>query len=420
MENLKKWFVCCIISVFFIFSNCSASKSMTALEPLKSEKRTHVRMGSFFKEGKKDVAVHFHSHTDLDLDSISNSEYDEDSDDDASSSTSESLCLSPMFELSPPRPTKIILTIDGGGSRGIIPLFYIGELYRRLSREFGEEVRLPIDMYAGTSVGALIVTAVAMGKYDEVRARYFDLAKQIFSYKWWKWPFTKIFRGYTYESSGRAAAFRELVTPESERAIESDLIIPFCSAKTHDIFKYRNYDDIQRFTLFNALMASTAAPTHFSPHVFKGLDNEYYEGTDGGIWANHPGAIALDDAFQRYPGARYIMISLGTGHASAAGTSTKGRSLIGWAGTIADLCMSLQSKKTDDVLISIAGNHHSEVFRYIRINPMLDRKDCITDGVSRSHLEHLSTIARQSIEPGGSEKRKFDEVVDILKAKLDY
>lgn len=434
MKNLKHWFFCFAISIFFVFS-CFASgkgyfvdgrsyfagsKSMSALEPLKPAKAVHSRMNSFFEEGKKDVSANFRSHDALD--SLSHSEYDDEDSDNDSSSDSESLCLSHLFELSMERPTKIILTVDGGGSRGIIPLFYIGELYKRLTRDLGEEVKLPIDMYAGTSVGAIIVTAIAMGKYDYIHERYSDIAKQIFSYKWWKWPFTKLFRGYTYESAGRAAAIKELVTSESEteNTIESDLLIPFCSAKTNDIFKYRNYADVQEFSLFDALMSSSAAPTYFPPHVFKGLDGEHYEGTDGGIYANHPGKIALDDAFKRYPGARYIMISFGTGKASAAGTTTQGLSLIGWARKIADLCVNLQCKQTNDFLISMAGNRHSEDFRYIRINPTLDRDDYITDGVSESHLEHLTTIARQSIEQGGSEKRKFDEVVDILKTKLDY
>ncbi|MBR1735329.1 MAG: patatin-like phospholipase family protein [Alphaproteobacteria bacterium] len=440
MKSLKKCFYCCIAILFVCngsamnhnrsssmilqpLKKLSGNDSTVSLQPIRlSESESLSDLTQVIGKNKADVSVPFSPKEEFTF-SYAN-EYEESSDDDEIDSTSSSsspynISLSRLFS-TPKPPVKIILSIDGGGSRGIIPLFYVNELSRRLEKEFGNNIRLPIDMYAGTSVGALIATATAMGKQHEVHERYFSIVNQIFSYKWWKWPFTKIFLGYTYEPDGRAAAIRELVTPENEKEIESDLIIPFCSAKTHDIFKYRNYANDKRFSLFDALMSSSAAPTYFPPHVFTGLDNEHYEGTDGGIFANHPGAIALDDAFIRYPGSRYIMISIGTGQASASGNTTKGRNLISWAQKISDLFMNLQSKKTDDTLISIAGNHHTETFRYIRINPTLDRDDYITDGTSTAHLERLEMIARQSIEPGGSEKRKFEEVFNILKGRLDY
>lgn len=331
------------------------------------------------------------------------------------------LCIDVGPVLSKPREVKIVLTIDGGGSRGIIPLFFINEMLRRLEIDTGRHLdHLPIDMYAGTSVGALIAVAASAGRTKEIEERYGSLVHQIFSYSWWKWPFTKFFHGYTYTSNGRAEAIKELV-PEQEEQLDTsgDLVIPFCSAKTHDIFKYTNYDANKKFKLHDALMATSAAPSYFQPHIFKGLDNETYEGTDGGLFANHPGDIALDEARGRYPNAKIIMISLGTGHCNPSSNTTEKRSLLGWASHIADLCLSLQSRQTNEGLVNLSeSNVHGRYFEYIRINPMIDHKDFITDGVDPQYIGKLKTIARQSISRNGSERGNFEDAISALKQHL--
>lgn len=76
--------------------------------------------------------------------------------------------------------------------------------------------------------------------------------------------------------------------------------------------------------------------------------------------------------------------------------------------------MNLHSIETNEILTELAacGLRHN-FFTYIRINPVLDRIDCITDGASAEHLEHLETVARQSISHNGHGKGNFDRVVNI-------
>lgn len=323
--------------------------------------------------------------------------------------------------LRPTPPTKVILTIDGGGSRGIIPLFFLNELKNRLRTETGQLVeKLPIDMYSGTSVGALIATAAAAGKINDLYTRYTPLVNKIFSYSWWKWPFTKLFRGYSYTSDGRSEVIRSFLTPETENDIKSDLIIPFCSAKTHDVFTYTNYDETSKFSLFDVLMATSAAPTYFPPHIFTGLDGTKYEGTDGGCFANHPGLVGLLHAIKKYPHSRIVMISMGTGHCRAAGNTTRNLNLLNWATKVPGLFMSLHSIETNKILTELATCLGHNFLTYIRLNPVLDRIDCTTDGASTEHIEHLKTVARQFISHDGHGKENFDRVVNILKERIGH
>lgn len=420
MEDLRKLCICLATGILCVL-NCSASDSDTA--PM-----SHYSASDDDSNSDKSITALRRSTT-VTVSYIEHKEeiIAEEEEDFRGISPSSSLVHKGAITLSynlpslePTPPTKIVLTIDGGGSRGIIPLFFLNELQKRLSAETGQFIeKLPIDVYAGTSVGALIATAAAAGRVDELHQRYASLVNKIFSYSWWKWPFTKLFRGYGYTSDGRAQVISSFLAPETEENIESDLIIPFCSAKTHDVFTYRNYDETQKFSLFDALMATSAAPTYFPPHIFQGLDGVRYEGTDGGCFANHPGLIALLHAVKKYPNSKIVMISLGTGHCRAAGNTTNGLNLLNWAATVPGLFMNLHSIETNEILTELAAcGLRNNFFTYIRINPVLDRIDCITDGASIEHLEHLETVARQSISFDGHGKGNFDRVVNILKEQI--
>ena len=52
---------------------------------------------------------------------------------------------------------KLLLSIDGGGCRGIIPLYFLKFLEEDLVKITGKTVYETFDMFYGTSVGALII-----------------------------------------------------------------------------------------------------------------------------------------------------------------------------------------------------------------------------------------------------------------------
>jgi hypothetical protein len=78
-----------------------------------------------------------------------------------------------------------ILSIDGGGIRGIIPAVIIQRL-ERISAESGSDSRLTdADLFAGTSTGALIAMALAMPlDLQVIRDVYEHRGKRIFDDSW--------------------------------------------------------------------------------------------------------------------------------------------------------------------------------------------------------------------------------------------
>ncbi len=80
---------------------------------------------------------------------------------------------------------KCILTLDGGGVRGIVSIAILKEMERQLREESGLSKLVLADVFdlvAGTSVGSMIATMVALGKpVVEIEAEFRDLAPKIFA-----------------------------------------------------------------------------------------------------------------------------------------------------------------------------------------------------------------------------------------------
>src|ERR1041384_690063 len=80
---------------------------------------------------------------------------------------------------------KRILTLDGGGLRGILTLAILEEIERVLRERHGggESFRLChyFDLVAGTSTGAIIAGTIALGwSVGQIRQKYLELGTRVF------------------------------------------------------------------------------------------------------------------------------------------------------------------------------------------------------------------------------------------------
>ena len=93
---------------------------------------------------------------------------------------------------------------------------------------------------------------------------------------------------------------------------DTELRKPIFFVKGGDAGKGDFYEAVSDVRMFDAAMATSAAPTYFPPHKIDRPDG-HYSLVDGGVYANNPAGLA--HSMLRTPG-RYdadVVLSLGTG-----------------------------------------------------------------------------------------------------------
>ena len=87
-----------------------------------------------------------------------------------------------LKNLKVPFTNKILLSLDGGGIRGIMTL----QLLKKLEEVAGAPCYEFVDMVGGTSTGGIIAGLIALGKKAvEIEDLYIRLVKQVFTKKNW-------------------------------------------------------------------------------------------------------------------------------------------------------------------------------------------------------------------------------------------
>lgn len=189
-----------------------------------------------------------------------------------------------------------ILSLDGGGIRGV----FSASLLATLEKQIGAPISSHFDLIAGTSTGGLIALGLALGiRAQEILDFYERLGEHIFKRpgNCSLTPLYKNLFGIRHESSRLREVLLNLVGERRLGESRVRLVIPAWHRETERIHLYKTSHH-PRYTIdyqqpaIDAALATTAAPTYFSPHLTK----EKTELVDGGVWANNPIAIAATEA----------------------------------------------------------------------------------------------------------------------------
>ena len=212
-----------------------------------------------------------------------------------------------------------ILTIDGGGVRGIIPAVLLAEL----ERATGRPTRETFDMAAGTSTGAVLAAGIAAGipAADLVRI-YAERAGQVFRSLPIISGIRRVITGTLYDTGTLHELIREELGAEARDWTLNDAPIDLLvtAKRVSDgmpwYFVRDNPANSCRaggFRLSHVVTASAAAPTYFRPWRIVPIG----ELIDGGIGvAGNPVYQACVEAFEyttSYQPADTLVVSLGTG-----------------------------------------------------------------------------------------------------------
>lgn len=195
------------------------------------------------------------------------------------------------------KPFKI-LSIDGGGIKGIYPASVLAEI--ELQVLGGQPVWPYFDLITGTSTGGILALGLANGlSAVELRDLYCNEGKDVFAVGRLR-RFLKSIRSWAMYMYSRQA-LEKLATPAFQDARIRDAKVRLCipSFEGHHsevaILRTPHHPTCTQLdadkTMVEVALSTSAAPLYFRP-----LDAGGYRYVDGGVWANNPTMIGLVEA----------------------------------------------------------------------------------------------------------------------------
>ncbi|XP_062198214.1 patatin-like protein 1 [Phragmites australis] len=256
----------------------------------------------------------------------------------------------------PPSQGKLItiLSIDGGGIRGLIPATIIAFLEAKLQELDGPDARIAdyFDVIAGTSTGALLTSMLSapgenkrpLFAAKDLNTFYLENGPNIFPQRkaGWLTPAANLIgtmRGPKYDGVFLHDKIKGLTHDVKVADTVTNIIVPAFDVKYLQPIIFSTYeaknDQLKNAHLSDICISTSAAPTYFPAHFFtthndKGESREFHL-VDGGVAANNPTMVAMSmltkEVLRRNPDfnpgrpteyQNYLIISVGTGSAKQA------------------------------------------------------------------------------------------------------
>ena len=209
-----------------------------------------------------------------------------------------------------------ILSIDGGGIRGIFPAAVLAEMERRYLD--GDSVAGYFDLITGTSTGGIIAIGLGAGiPAAKILQFYMEVGRDIFSprrrlAKLWK---ARKLVTHMYDDQKLKEHLQRQLGSRTLGDSSSRLCVPSCDGTHGDIWVYKTphhpdyqMDGVRR--MVDVALATAAAPTYFRP-----MEDGGFRLLDGGLWANNPIMVGVVEALTALgvSRGRIRVLSLGCG-----------------------------------------------------------------------------------------------------------
>jgi patatin-like phospholipase/acyl hydrolase len=318
-----------------------------------------------------------------------------------------------------------ILSIDGGGIRGIIPAIVLAEIERRTGRRACEL----FDLIAGTSTGGIIALGVTVPdprekgrpqwSAQDLVGMYEEEGPKIFHHSLLRTIETVDgLCGAKYDASGLEKALTQYMGKARLPQALTRVLITSYDIQRHEPFFFKSFapsphsvttaprEGVPRDTgvptqpadypMRTVGRATSAAPTYFEPADVLAVDPppdgpRDYVLIDGGTFANNPAMCAYAEAARNHPGTEQLIVSLGTGRLTESVSYERARrwGLIRWAHPLLDVMMDGASAAVDYQLDELLGADRG----HYRLQTVLVGVSGSLDDASPSNIEGLRKLA---------------------------
>lgn len=322
-----------------------------------------------------------------------------------------------------------ILSIDGGGVRGIIPCIFLSHLRKQLDIHGNHTPFHQIfDIMSGTSTGSLISLSLVKPpaeltdkeRLDTLTHMYTQDTKLIFpSSKWDSWRYIKQLFRPKYNGKALKSLLRQTLKNYTLEEALTKLIVPAYDMHAMESYLFRKGNlrtSSHNFYLRDIGLASSSAPTYLPAARVKSLtDHQSYCFVDGGIFCNDPALCVYSFAKKTFPKAKkFLIVSLGTGKHTMSYQCKEVRKwgALGWMNPLQHTpllaaYMDSQIESKDFIL------HNMSDVRVYRFQVSLDDITSAMDDSSDHNIDLLKQKAGALIM---SNKRDIEHLVRQLSA----
>ncbi len=313
-------------------------------------------------------------------------------------------------------PKIKILSIDGGGIRGIIPAVILNAIEERIQAKEGPSARLAdyVHLVAGTSTGGIIACGMLMPESGSSKRPRYTMAEVLDIY---------MERGHEIFNRSALHKFRTLGGLMDEkyeaRGLEHALEEKFENTRLSELLRpclITAYDIRYRKTVFfgshktdggnntgrdylvrHVARATSAAPTYFEAANIPSVAGVHHALVDGGVFANNPAMCAYAeargmtfDSIEKPTSKDMYMVSLGTGTVlkEYPHSEAKDFGMVEWVQPVIDIMMSGNSETVTyqlHMLFEAGGSPDG----FVRIEPGLHNASAEMDNATQDNLNAL-------------------------------
>jgi uncharacterized protein len=365
-------------------------------------------------------------------------------------------------------PLYTILSIDGGGIRGIIPAMILAEIERRT----GHQVAEMFDLVAGTSTGGILALGLtvpqghngAKPKYkaSQLVTFYEEDGQEIFHAFWHSVVSLHGLIDERYPSERIERVLQRYLGEETRlsQALTEVLITSYEIETCRPFFFTRRKARARRGGRFDPRMwevarSTTAAPTYFSPFQIKRSKRSHLPPLtfiDAGVFVNNPTLCAYVEAVSMHSqpadgpaqdvepggskqsdrpvevqsGARagsggvdYLVLSLGTGELNAQIRYEDARrwGTLHWARPMIDIAYDGSSDTVDGLMRQLMPVV-KRPYRYYRFQASLSEANNALDDTSERNIQDLKR--RTELLFNDPEKlEKIENLCRLLKQRFE-
>ena len=310
---------------------------------------------------------------------------------------------------------KRILSIDGGGIRGLIPALVLAEIEART----GKPIASSFDLIAGTSTGGILALGLTKDNGDgkpqysasDLAAIYQLRGKEIFSRSLWKG--VSSVGGLTdelYSHKGIEKVLEEYFGDESlGSGLTKTLVASYDIQNREPVFLKSWREEYRSVQMKHAARATSAAPTYFEPALVP-IGGATKALVDGRVFINSPIVSAYAEAKRIFGDENdFFVLSLGTGELVRPISFSEARDW-GKAGWLVPLLSCMFDGVSD------AANYQMKMFigeKYIRLQTDLSIASDDLDNATSGNIENLKAEAKKLIR---THKSEIEAICNYLKS----